>query len=122
MLQLGLRQKIGFLTNKINLAGSFEEAAQDVLEQFGISLILRQRLHSNQQRRQFPNEKEYHTFRRGCLLIEELSEDTAESAILCSPEQGFLDIGPLESVIVVSGAIHGNFFLSNLLTILYGTN
>lgn len=111
MHQLGIKKNIGFLIDKLNSADSFKEAAETVIEQFGITLILRQRLRSDRQKQQFPNEKEYHTFRRGHLLVEEHCEDTPNSAILCNAEVGFLEIRPDESVIIISGKPHGNVFL-----------
>ncbi|KDR67757.1 hypothetical protein GALMADRAFT_146784 [Galerina marginata CBS 339.88] len=85
---LGINQSPGFILASINAAKTFEEAAATV-----ISFI---------KKKEFPGES-YYTFKRGCLLVEVIQPDTPESAILCSPSQGFLVIEPGCSVIIVSG-------------------
>ncbi|KDR65518.1 hypothetical protein GALMADRAFT_148627 [Galerina marginata CBS 339.88] len=100
---LGINQSLleGSILASINAAGTFEEATQG-LSQFGIDLILRQRSYPLSKKKEFPGES-YYTFKRGCLLVEVIQPDTPESAILCSPSEGFMVIEPDRSVIIVSG-------------------
>ncbi|KAF8876371.1 hypothetical protein CPB84DRAFT_1689182 [Gymnopilus junonius] len=104
--QLGIRQKIGSILDNINSAASFQEAARTVLDQFGFHLILRQRLHSSRQKQDFPGEEKYHDFHKGYLLVEEIFEDTPAEVIRCTPEEGYMDINPSESAVIVSGNLH----------------
>jgi hypothetical protein len=106
---LGIKQQLGSIHAFINAADSFEQAAKDVFDRFGITLILRERLFPKADKTAFPGHS-YHSFQRNCPLVEHFSPDTPESAILCSPESGFLSIDPTQSVIVFSGAKSSDFF------------
>lgn len=103
----------------INAADSFEQAAKDIFDHLGITLILRERLYPLHKKNDFPD-RLYHDFKRGCILVEHLSCATAESAILCAPETGFLVIDPKQSVIVISGKKNSDFsflFLKIILSV-----
>jgi hypothetical protein len=107
---LGIKKHFGFILTFVNAADSFEQAAKDIFDHLGVTLILRERSYPRHKKNDFPDSL-YHDFKRGCILVEQVFCDTPDSAILCTAETGFFIINPEQSVIIISGKKGVIFFL-----------
>lgn len=110
---MGIKKHFGLVLTFINAADSFEQAAKDIFDHLGVTLILRERSYPRHKKNDFPDSP-YHDFKRGCILVEQVFCDTPDSAILCTAETGFFIINPEQSVIIISGKKGSDFFSSHL--------
>ncbi|KAF6751598.1 hypothetical protein DFP72DRAFT_850713 [Ephemerocybe angulata] len=88
--KLGVLCKPFHVSHILNDAASFEKGAAEILEKYGLNVVLRQRLKDSE-----------HDYKQHKQLVED-SRYAKDGAIICSPEAGFYHILPNESVIIVS--------------------
>ncbi|KAF6756028.1 hypothetical protein DFP72DRAFT_1067327 [Ephemerocybe angulata] len=88
--KLGLLRKPFHVSRILNDAASFEKGAAEILEKYGLKVVLHQRLKDSE-----------HDYKQHKQLVED-SRYAKDGAIICSPEAGFYHILPNESVIIVS--------------------